>query len=470
MKLFGNSRNQKNMPIYGGEPSEQEMRSSQPVSEPAEKPVPKQKPEPAKAKPVPQTKAAGEDKSGGMSGTLKGILLLLGSIILFLAVLIGCLFVLYDYAAVAPNKPARPQGNDIVVHTDPFTGETLEVVTPTEPVEEIDTGTYNILIVGTDGDGTRTDTIMVANLNLAEKSVALMSIPRDTFVYGNAIPKINGVYGAYGKGEKGINALKKTIHDTLGFMVDGYVIVDLEAFVKIVDLVGGVRFNVPMNMKYDDPTQNLHINLKKGWQLLDGAHAIQLCRYRKGYSNADIGRTSVQQQFVMALAQKCVETISLSKIPEYAEIVNEYVTTDLTLGNMIFFGEQLLGCDIDNMHTVTLPGDGAYYHGSSVWVLHPNATLEIINEHFNPYTEDLTRGDLNIRTSDVSYSKPSGGSNTEEDDLGGDEGGSAEDGNAGVDAGTDEPEPTPEETPDPGAGESGDSGGGGEDLPPESEE
>lgn len=202
-----------------------------------------------------------------------------------------CLGLLVRSTAVAPsstsgNKSTAASSGKTVTQTDPETGEEIELEAP-EDNEHV--GIYNILIVGTDGDGMRTDTILVANLNTAEHTVSLMSIPRDTYITGNyVIPKINSVYGAAGQGERGVKALEEKIEETFGFWVDGYVIVDLEAFEKTVDLVGGVEFDVPMDMDYEDATQDLYIHLKAGKQLLDGAHAIQLCRFRSGYATADI--------------------------------------------------------------------------------------------------------------------------------------------------------------------------------------
>ncbi len=242
---------------------------------------------------------------------------------------------------------------------------------------------------------------MVANLNSNEHTVALMSIPRDTLISANyTVPKINSAF-AYG----GIDALKEQLAKLLGFKVDGYVVVDLEAFVKIVDLVGGVEFDVPQDMYYNDPTQDLYINLKKGVQLLDGAHAIQLVRYRK-YASADIGRISVQQDFLRALAKKCVSIGSLTKIGEYAEIISEYVQTDLSVGNMIWFGQELLKCDFDKMQTYTPEGEGVSINGGSYYMLYSRSILEIVNEAFNPYQTDLTASDITVR----SVSKSSGSS------------------------------------------------------------
>ena len=326
---------------------------------------------------------ANKGKNTGMSGRTKGLILLAFSICLFLGSIVMCLSILYSSAAVAPTSKRPANKTQVLVDPDSSTSTLPQGGEDTIP--DTDDGIFNILICGTDGDGGRTDTIIVANLNTGTNEVALMSIPRDTYIYGNYyLPKINSVYGSAGTGERGIKALEEKIGNTFGIWVDGYVLVDLEAFEKIVDMVGGVYVEVPMNMNYDDPSQGLYIHLNKGWQTLDGAHAIQLCRYRYGYATADIRRTEVQQDFLRALAKKCIETISISKIPEYAKIFYEYVRTDLTLGNIIYFAQRLTKCNFDEMYTVTLPGEGVSVNGGDYYELYPNATLKILNEHFNP--------------------------------------------------------------------------------------
>ena len=158
---------------------------------------------------------------------------------------------------------------------------------PTEQPKALRDGVYNILICGTDGDGYRTDTIIVAHLDANTHTVALLSIPRDTPVAtgGGGLMKINSVYA--GGGTDGMERLASRLHSLLGFPVDGYVLVDLEAFKKTVDLVGGVDFDVPQDMNYEDASQDLYIHLKKGPQHLDGEKAMELVRFRKGYATQD---------------------------------------------------------------------------------------------------------------------------------------------------------------------------------------
>ena len=280
---------------------------------------------------------------------------------------------------------------------DEQTGEvvTVQVERPAAHKE----GHYNILVVGTDDDGTRTDTIMIAHLDTNAHTVALMSIPRDTVITGNyTVPKINGVYGGAGKGEKGIQALKLKLAQLLGFEVDGYALVDLEAFIQLVDLVGGVEFEVPMAMHYDDPTQDLYIHLEAGMQHLDGQKAMQLVRFRKGYATQDLQRTKTQQMFLQALAEKCVQEIGLAEIGELATIFKENVTTDMTLGNIAYLGQEVLKCDLEDMFSYTLEGEAVMLRDASCYAIYVNKTLDVVNQYFNPYDTAITAANVQIRT------------------------------------------------------------------------
>ena len=275
---------------------------------------------------------------------------------------------------------------------------------PTEQPKALRDGVYNILICGTDGDGTRTDTIIIAHLDANDHTVALLSIPRDTPVAtGNGgLMKINSVYA--GGGADGMQRLAARLNSLLGFPVDGYVLVDLEAFKKTVDLVGGVDFDVPQDMNYEDASQNLYIHLQKGMQHLNGEQAMGLVRFRKGYASQDIQRTQVQQQFLKALAKQCLSVSSLTKLKEFADIFAEYVVTNLTTGNMVWFGKELLACDFDSMQAYTAEGEGAMINGASYYPLYAGRLLEIVNAAFNPYDAPIASGSLNVVTPEQAYS------------------------------------------------------------------
>jgi len=365
-------------------------------------------------------KRAGESDSGRtgkhrMTGVQKGLILLALSIM----VLTGTVVAVYK-SFVQPVEIKQPATVPVTVPADSQTEEETESFVPptiikTETKVDEETGEetsvevevpashkegfYNVLVVGTDEEGSRTDTIMIARMDVKSHSVALLSIPRDTLITGNySVPKINSVYAAAGRGEQGIQALKNKLAQLLGFEVDGYAIVNLDAFIELVDLVEGVEFDVPMNMDYDDPTQNLHIHLKAGLQHLNGEQAMGLVRFRKGYASQDIMRTQVQQQFLRELAKKCLSVVNLSKIDDMAQIFLENVATDMTLGNLVYFGQELLKCDFDNMYTHTLQGEAVMVNDASCYALYLYKTLSVVNDYFNPYDVQITAANVSIRT------------------------------------------------------------------------
>ena len=310
-------------------------------------------------------------------------------------------------AAESPPPAAETETPEpSVIHVTPQETEPAqqpEENVPTEQPKALRDGVYNILICGTDGDGYRTDTIIVAHLDANTHTVALLSIPRDTPVAtgGGGLMKINSVYA--GGGADGMERLASRLHSLLGFPVDGYVLVDLEAFKKTVDLVGGVDFDVPQDMDYEDASQDLYIHLKKGPQHLDGEKAMELVRFRKGYATQDIQRTQVQQQFLKALAKQCLSVSSLTKIGEFADIFAEYVTTSLTTGNMVWFGKELFACDFDSMQCCTAEGEGAMINGAAYYPLYAGRLLETVNTCFNPYDAPIAAGTLNVVTPEQAY-------------------------------------------------------------------
>ncbi len=254
-----------------------------------------------------------------------------------------------------------------------------------EQTDGLKPGFYNILLAGTDNDGLRTDTMMIARLDTVNDSVALMSIPRDTMIqYSNGRnAKLNSVYGANGCGEAGMEALMLEIEKILGFMPSGYALVDLDMFVELVDAIGGVYYDVPQRMYRSDPSQDLLIDLQPGYQHLDGDKAMQLVRYR-GYTQADIQRTKVQQDFIIKVVKQCLS--KPGKISDYIDIFSRNVTTNFTVGNLLFFGQELLQCNMDEIVSYTLPGrdvwtDAAYY------VLIEEEVKAIVEKDFNPYVD-----------------------------------------------------------------------------------
>lgn len=251
-----------------------------------------------------------------------------------------------------------------------------------------------ILLAGTDESGDRTDTIMLLNIDRGQKRMSLMSIPRDTKVNSTYVPhKINSAYGVNGKGEEGMDSLMDYVAECVGFRPDGYMLLELDVFIELVDLFGGVEFDVPVDMDYEDPSQDLYIHLNKGLQTLDGEEAMGVVRFRSGYADADIGRVSVQRDFMLAAIDQWVSVKNVLKLPQALSLLGRYAQTDLSVSNLLWLAESVLLCGTDDMYMTTMP---FYISGDYVVVAADEGYLNLLNEYFNPYARGISWDDLYI--------------------------------------------------------------------------
>jgi LCP family protein required for cell wall assembly len=173
-------------------------------------------------------------------------------------------------------------------------------------------GTYTFLALGKDDIGLNTDTIMVGKLDTQNETLDIVSVPRDTLVnvaWGNR--KINGIYANAGvPGTGDIDGVMDGLQDILGVPLDNYILININAFEEMVDTIGGIYYDVPRDMFYDDPGQDLHIAISAGPQLLSGENALKVVRFRggnggSGYANGDLGRIDTQQDFLLTRPSRC---------------------------------------------------------------------------------------------------------------------------------------------------------------------
>lgn len=274
---------------------------------------------------------------------------------------------------------------------------------PSQPVADMGpgdrrSGVSTILLAGTDQDGLRTDTLILLTVDRPQKAISLVSIPRDTLVNGNYnVPKINSVYGANNGGSEGVDMLLTRVAECIGFRPDGYLLIQLEAFVKLVDQMGGVQFYVPVDMFYNDPDQGLFIDLQAGPQTLDGQQAMGVVRFRSGYTDADLGRIQVQRDLLSALMDQLVTMEGIVKSPQLLNTLLTHTNTDLTVSNLLWLAESALVCNRNQIQSVTLPGTARNFSSGSYYVLDPTLVAQTVNTYCNPYETPITVEHLNIR-------------------------------------------------------------------------
>ena len=248
-------------------------------------------------------------------------------------------------------------------------------------------GVYTCLLLGVADQG-GSDTIMLGVFDTEGRTASLISVPRDTVVkYNGSNIKINAAY-SYG----GVEAMRQCVSEMLAVPIDYYVTVNTRAFRDIVNKIDGVWFDVPVDMNYDDPVADLHIHIKRGYQLLDGRQAEGVVRCRNCYSNADIGRTATQRAFLVALAKQTITLSNVTKVTELINILNTYVKSDMSLSNMVYFGTQAVGMDLDTaLTTGSLEGEWI----NPYWELDDEAVLELVNS-LGVYEEQVPASLLKI--------------------------------------------------------------------------
>ena len=283
---------------------------------------------------------------------------------------------------------------------------------------------YTVLILGRDtGGGGNTDTMLLASYDVTNQKATVMSIPRDTMVNVSwDVKKINSIYNANGGGETGIDALYKEISQLVGFEPDYRVVVEWEAVGALVDAIGGVEFDVPYDMDYHDPVQDLVIEQAKGLRTLTGSDAMQVIRWRgndndspyghkkKNGGIGDSGRMKVQQDFLKAVLQQLMKPENILNIGKIAKVFQENVETDLRFQEILWFGRQALlgGLEPENVEFLTMPWRGANAYSrteskrlgryTELAYVTPVAgeLLDIVNDKLSPFVETFTLRDLDI--------------------------------------------------------------------------
>ena len=252
---------------------------------------------------------------------------------------------------------------------------------------------YTILVSGVDNNNGGSDTNILLAVDAGKGEIYGVSIPRDTKAYVSG--KAHKINAAYSVG--GMEGLADVISTQLGIPVDYTVRVDLQGFVALIDAIHGVDFDIPVDMDYDDPYQDLSIHFSKGFQHLNGEDALKVVRFRHnndgtGYGNEDIGRMQTQQAFLKAVAKQTLTVSNLDKLDDFVRIFEKHVQTDLTLGNLAWLGKAAVEIGAEHIDFSTLPGEWK----SPYIYLDKEAVLELVNTHLNPYQEDRTAEDLDI--------------------------------------------------------------------------
>lgn len=263
-----------------------------------------------------------------------------------------------------------------------------------ETLKNLDT--LQVLILG-ESTG-MSDTIIVASYDPKTQEASLLSIPRDTFTGDNKSTakyyhKINALYSYGTTPEKTIDA----VNEITGLNIKYYIIVDTEALIKLVDQIGGLEFDVPIDMNYDDATQDLHIHLTAGYQKLTGEQVEQLVRFRHNndgssysydtYGGEDHGRSRTQRNVIIAIAKQSLQLKNITEISRIIDIFKEYVDTNMDLDLIKDYIPYVAKMNMDNVKVGQLPGYDDVVNGIWFFFYDEEETKELVDELFHLTTD-----------------------------------------------------------------------------------
>lgn len=283
-----------------------------------------------------------------------------------------------------------------------------------ETLKNLEPLTLLIMGVSKDIDVDLTDTIMVASYNPKSQKAVLMSIPRDTFTGKNknkatASEKINALY------QKSPQKTLDAVNNITGLNIEKYVVIDNKALIQLVDEIGGVEFDVPIDMEYDDVTQDLYIHLDKGYQKLDGEQAEQLVRFRKNnngttysssYGDNDEGRMRTQREFLKAVFEQTFNVKNITKIGSLIDIFKQNVKTNITNWDEIKdYIPYAVNFSTDNLENAVLPGENKILNKLWFFEYDKQETEKLVNELFLSNEEDEededSKDNQNITTNEI---------------------------------------------------------------------
>ena len=338
--------------------------------------------------------------------------------------LLGSLFVMRDHSDVV-NSNDMSLGNDvreedtvIEKHSQPEESTSSNE----DDIQEVEEETLSVdsaraLIIGLDASRTLTDVLMVVDFNAETNDVKIISIPRDLEIdyseepfrtmrlefnekvrngeieadlHQRAYSKINAIYLDTGMTQASLYYTREVVEEVTGVDIDYVASVDVYNFQDVVDAVGGVEFDVPQDMYWKDPVQDLLIDVKEGLQVLDGNQAMGVVRYRHDYLTGDLQRIQVQQDFMIAFFEQVIANRDSNQILDLVDELFAMVEADFGLAVAMDYANYLLEMDLqgllaeENMITVPTWGERLEYEVDGVVKWHqlwdPAKVREAVDE------------------------------------------------------------------------------------------
>ena len=337
--------------------------------------------------PLFEEKPQQEEAESRLQPRTRAIFLMLCAICLFVGAVAMCFMLINQSAEVNAMPLEEPKAINYVVNVLPPSTENVPEQLEA-PESQYGSNRLNFLLIGIDDATDLTNLLMLASVDLHTKDVALISIPRETYISGNfKYPAAFNVYKEAEGGEHGIKAVKEKVMEMIGFWPDYYFVLNTKSLNGLLDLTGNIDFDVPEVPAYCD--------LPAGRQSINGQKAVKLLNYRNDFYDITTEPARVQRSFLQTLLTVLLK--DAEHIDENARAIAAFADTDLSSDDLAFLGHLLQGTDMKAIYSRALPGEVVQAGGASFYQVDPNEAVVMLNECFNPLEEDLTVYDLNFR-------------------------------------------------------------------------
>lgn len=318
----------------------------------------------------------------------RAIILMLGAIVLFAGAVAMCFTLINQSAEVHAMPLEEPKAIEYMVNVQPPAivedmPENLEA-----PKSMYNSNRLNFLLIGIDDATNLTNLVVLASVDLHTRDVALLSIPRETYISGNYDnPSICNVYKEAEGGAHGIESVKEKVKEMIGFWPDYYFVLNSKSVNGLLELTGSIEFEVPQEPAYS--------NLEAGNQSINGAKAIKLLNYKNGYKKISTEPARVQRMFLQTLLTVLLQ--DGEHIDENARAIAAFANTDLSSNDLAFLGHLLYGTDMKSIYSRALSGEEIEAEEGNYYQVDPAEAVAMLNERFNPLDEELTVYDLSFR-------------------------------------------------------------------------
>lgn len=270
-------------------------------------------------------------------------------------------------------------------------------------------GQYTVLFLGFEPDNFNTDVMWVCQFDLGAGKLRILQIPRDTAVPDfttSASTKFNSIYSMGDPSETvPVQRVVNAVQQNFGIPIDAYVTTKCSDIEQIIDLIGGIPMTLDAPINFD-----VGQTIDAGDIVLNGQQSVWFVRYRSGWLEGDIGRMQNQRRFMAAAMQKLLDiSKNDGKVKLYGYIKDIYdrqlIATDMSVEDMSKLSDFCGTLSMDSVQVDMVPGEGtsndAPYVGIdgnlySIYSIHKQETIDLLNEYYRPYQTPLSWDDVAI--------------------------------------------------------------------------